>query len=203
MLTGPTGSYRAAFLVGVVATALTAGCSGRMTCHFVTLNMKSIAVEPTDAKVTPMECTTCTWWVDDQGRLNVAGWFQNASLLDKRLDRTFYLSFVLGRPSKGVGKNYIANLSTARAYIKTPLNVYGLKSSYGIVGIEHRNGDTLVGAFRINARLYARRFLGGWTTGSPYLLFGTFQAVKDTGQGRTIREATEADTFERNVRKIK
>lgn len=112
-------------------------------------------------------------------------------------DRRFLVSFVLGEPSQGVGKDYSVNRDTVSGYIKTPWNAYRFNSVYGIVGVEHRAEDRIVGAYRMHVALQPAKFLGGWGQPSPFLLYGTFDAKRNNRAGSAIRTITEENAFER------
>ncbi len=174
------------------------GCSGNIECNFVTTNFNSINVEPTDAKVFRFKCDECFWWLDESGRLNIAGKGINKSLINSTLDREFYISFVLGSPSHGIGKNYKLNSQSIRGLIKMSGNMYRFRSVYGILGIENRKQDLIKGAYRANVRVCAARLLGGWSKSTPFLICGTLQAVPDKeNKGKQIRKITEQMGYSR------
>jgi len=173
------------------------GCGGRLDCSFVSMNMRSVGVDPTDARVVDIRCPQCWWWVDASGLLNVAAAFELHRPLKGKADRTFLISFLPGKPSRGVGKNYTITRNTVRACLQTPWTAFRLTSIHGIMAIDNKNDQTLEGAFRFTASGHTAKFLGGWTGPAPYLLFGTFRAVKDTGKGHALREETERAPFKR------
>ncbi len=174
------------------------GCSGRLTCQFISTTTSRIGIEPTDAKVVRLECSQCYWWVDDEGLLNIAGKFEARSLFGGKFDRALYISFVPGVPSQGVGRDYKVNRNTVRAFVKYPPSMLRLKSTYGIMGVEHRDSGGLVGAFRANMLMQQASYLGGWGKSSPYLVFGTFSAVEDRVKGMSIRSKSEEEGFDRS-----
>jgi len=186
-------------VLGAVTLAATAvGCSGQMECNFISTHFRSISVEPTDAKVIPVTCTECYWWIDSSGLLNVAGKSeQKIGLLGQKVDRNFYISFVFGEPSQGVGKDFPVQLNTLRGVVKIAGNTSRFKSTYGIAGIENRKGDVIQGAYRTNTVLQSMDLLGEWHSPSSYLLFGTFRATKDPERGPLIRVAAEKEGFAR------
>jgi len=184
-------------LPAFLAVVAAAGCTGRLECNFVSTNMTNIMVQPTDAAVIRLQCNECYWWVDEAGRLNVAGKFTQRSPFGKQFDRQFLISFVLGEPSKGVGKNYSCDQNTVRGQIKTAANMYRFKSVYGILGIEHRSPDVIIGSYRMNIALQSAKFLGGWGPPRPYLMFGKFEAGKNGKLGTPIRKLTEATGLKR------
>ncbi len=162
------------------------------------MNFRSISVEPTDARFVNFDCNECYWWVDDAGKLNISGLGVQRSLISSDLDREFYISFVLSKPSNGVGKNYRITQSTIRGYIKTAGNVYRFRSLYGLLGSENHDGGIVRAAWRAHARIYGAKLLGGWTQASPYMIFGTLEAVPDkNNKGKSIRQKTEEDGYGR------
>ncbi len=182
------------------STLFLLGCNGNLRCSFVNTGMNDIAVEPTDARVISMDCTECYWWVDDAGRLNIAGRGIVKSLINARYDREFYLSFVLDEPSKGMGKNFGLGANSGRGLIKSGGNIYRLQTTYGILGSENRKSDVIVAAYRTNISLHAAKFFGGWSKPHPFVIFGTLTAVPDrNNMGQEIRRRTEEEGFDRKL----
>ncbi len=168
------------------------GCNGNIDCSFVTTNFNSISIKPTDAKAFRFRCSECYWWVDNSGRLNIAGQHIEKSLINSALDKEFYISFVLGSPSRGMGKDYKLNYQSVRGLIKMGGNIYRFRSTRGILGIENEGKELIRAAYRANVRIYVARLLGGWSKGTPFLIYGTLKAVSDKqGKGKQIRKITE------------
>ncbi len=184
----------------ILLTPFIIGCAGNADCNFVITNFNTISVDPTDAKAFKFRCNECYWWVDKTGRLNIAGKGINKSLLNSALDKEFYISFVLGAPSKGIGKNYKLNYQSVRGLLKMGANIYRFKSTYGILGIENRKNKIIKAAYRANIRVYAARLLGGWSKASPFLMYGTLEAIFDSsGKGQKIRKITEQMGYSRHL----
>ncbi|NLE28245.1 MAG: hypothetical protein GX629_01080 [Phycisphaerae bacterium] len=181
-----------------IMTGLLTGCGGNVRCNFVSQNMASIRVEPTDARSIMLTADECYWWVDDQGRLNLAGQGVQKSLLGSAYDREFLISFILTEPSQGVGKDYHLTLDSVRGYIKLNNNIYRFESIFGILGSENRPDNRLIASYRCNIRIQSAKLLGGWSNPVQFLIFGTLQATPDRQtKGREILRRTEEDGFER------
>ncbi len=184
----------------IIVSVFIVGCAGNVECNFVTTNFNLIRVEPTDAKAITLRCSECYWWVDDDGRLNIAGAGVSKSLVNSMLDKEFYISFVLDRPSKGVGKNYRLTSQSVRGLIKTGGAVYRFRSTYGILGSENRKNDIIKAAYRVNIRMYVAKLLGGWSRAVPFIIYGTLEAIPDKeGKGEEIREKTEQEGYSRHL----
>lgn len=181
-----------------ITTGLLTGCNGNVRCNFVSQNMSSIRVEPTDARSVKLTANECYWWVDDRGRLNLAARGIQKSLLGRNFDREFLMSFILTEPSQGVGKDYPLNTQSVRGYLKLNNNVYRFESIFGILGSENRPNNRLVASYRANIRIQGAKFFGGWSNPVPFLIFGTLEAIPDRrNKGRDILLQTEEDGFER------
>ena len=186
--------------VALPALFLIPGCGIALQANFFKADMNRISVEPTDAKILTIEADECYWWVENDGILHVAARGRTKSLLGPHLDRDFDLSFVLGPASRGSGKDFSATSETARGMIRTASGIYRMRSAYGIVGIEHRPGNRIVGAYRMFVGLQGVKYLGGWTQPNSFVLFGNFTAEENADRGREILRATEEDGFERTSR---
>jgi hypothetical protein len=172
-----------------IFTGFLAGCAGNVRCNFVSQNMESIRVEPTDARSFELDATECYWWVDDQKQLNIAGQGRLKSLLGKQYDREFAIFFKPGQPSQGVGKDYRLLRDTVQGYIQVGANLHRFESTYGLLGTENRPGEHLVAAYRCGIRIQSAKLFGGWSSGVPFLIYGTMEAVPNQeGKGQAIQE---------------
>lgn len=187
----------------LLLAAIGSGCSGRLECSFVSTNITRISVNPTNAKAFPFKCSECYWWIDSDGMLNIAAKGVKSSLLGTifrgfgGFDSSFLFSMVLGEPSQGVGKDFRANWNTVRGLVNVGPNTTRVKSTYGITGIEHRDGGIIEGAYRINVVAQGPQFLGGWKSASSYLIFGTFRAIRSSERGSPIRVLAEKEGYDR------
>jgi len=196
------GSIRIFAILSLGLFLLLPGCTGHARSGFVSANMSDIAVEPTDARTIQLNCDECYWWIDQDNRLNIAGKGIIRSLLNKNYDQEYYISFVLDEPSRGVGKNFQINAHSVRGVIKSRGNIYRFQSTYGILGSENRNTDQIIAAYRTHLSLFGAKLFGGWSKAIPFVTFGTLRAVPDRDdKGKTIREKTEADGYERKFPK--
>jgi hypothetical protein len=174
------------------------GCTGTVKCSLVSNNMSDITVEPTDARTITLDCPECYWWVDEDNRVNIAGRKIARSLINSRYDFEFYITFVLGEPSQGVGKNYQLNQTSIRGLVKSGGNILRFQGTYGILGSENRKSDTLISAYRSGIGICSSKLFGGWSNPVPFLIYGTLTAVPDReNKGKSWRKLTEAEGYER------
>jgi hypothetical protein len=182
----------------VLFAAILTGCTGSLQSSFVSTNMATIMVQPTDARTVQLNCAECYWWVDQDNHLNIAGKGIQKSLIHPRYDQEFYISFVLDEPSKGVGKNYQLNANTTRGFLKSGGNLFRFRGTYGIMGIENQKSSRLAGAYRTHISLNMSQIFGGWSSPVPFLVFGTLTAVPDArNKGKTFLKKTEEEGYER------
>jgi len=194
--------YYISFISCLFLMVIQVGCTGNLHCSFLNNNMSDIAVEPTDARVVTLDCPECYWWVDEDGRLNVAGKKIEKSLINSRYDLEFYISFVLDKPSQGVGKNYQLRQNSIRGVVRSNGNLYRFEGTYGIFGSENRKPQDLVCAYRSGIGICTAKLFGGWSKPVPFFIYGTLRAVPDReNRGKDWRKLTEAEGYERNFPK--
>jgi hypothetical protein len=181
---------------------LAAGCTGSATIQFVSLHHEEI--DPPTTKVWRFDASECYWWLDDAGELNVAMKCRQHNLLlghwgDVELD----LSFVLGEPPAGSGRNYPIRRRHTRSRFVSALQSQRLTSQAGIVGVIVEDGGAIRGSFRIwmMPQKQLRLFDFFPQQSGQLLCFGTFHAVEDAARGRAIRAHCEAEGWTRPARK--
>ena len=185
-------------LVGLAA----AGCSGTGLVQFVSVHKSEI--DPPATTVWQFDAQRCYWWLDEAGELNIALTCTRDNLLLGRFGHVeFEMSFVLGDPPAGSGRNYTITLRETRSVFRTAMQDMRLASNAGIVGVTMRNDGTLRGSFRVwlnpLANTASLSFLP--QQNGPLLCFGTLQPVKDEVRGRQIRARCEAGGWFRPPRK--
>jgi len=174
------------------------GCQGQAKVTLVGMNLRSVTLQQTDTKVLALHCTRAVHFIDQAGRLNIAAEGRWPSILGRAHSREFYISFLLDKPTAGVGKNYRANRNTVRGYYRQGPHLYRFNSLYGAIAIDNQPQDQLAGAFRITVHLCSSAWLTDWSKPLPFLMFGNFLAKPDTAdQGPTILQQTEAKGFTR------
>ena len=189
--------------LGAWAAGLTVGCSGSGVAQFVSIHPTEI--DPPATIIWRMDAQQCYWWIDQAGELNVAMTCTRNNPLLGRFGRFDYdVSFVLGDPPAGSGRNYPVQQRETRSIFVSALQKQRLVSSAGIVGVILRDDGTLRGSFRawmtpVADPTMSFSFLPQQT--GPLLCFGTFQAVKDEIRGKKIRERCEANGWTRPTRK--
>jgi hypothetical protein len=187
--------------LGAMAASLAVGCSGSGVAQFVSILPTEI--DPPATSVWRMDAQQCYWWTDEAGELNVAMTCTRNNLLLGTFGRLdFDISFVLGDPPAGSGRNYPVQQRETRSIFVSALQNQRLISNAGIVGVNVRDDGTLRGSFRTwmvpVADAMSLSFLPQQT--GPLLCFGTFQAVKDEARGKAIRARCEAGGWVRPPR---
>jgi hypothetical protein len=184
-------------LVGMLA-----GCSGSGLVQFVSMHKSEI--DPPATTVWRFDAQQCYWWIDEGGELNVSLTCVRDNLLLGKLGHVeFDMSFVLGDPPAGSGRNYTILQRETRSIFRSALQDMRLASNAGIVGVTMRDDGTLRGSFRV----WLAPLAGGASLSflpqqtGPLLCFGTFQPVKDEVRGKQIRARCEAGGWFRPPRK--
>jgi hypothetical protein len=170
--------------------AMMAGCGGNIHCTFVSQNMNSIRVEPTDTRPAQLDANECYWWVDDDGNLNIAGRSEQKSLFGKQYDREFVIWLVPGKPSQGVGKDYRLIHGKVKGYIRSGPNFHRFESTFGLIGIENRPHDRLIASYRSGLQIQSAKLFGGWSSSVLFYLFGTLEAIP-SGKGQPGEQIKE------------
>jgi len=201
LLRSTAAGERTAAVIGMVTicACVATGCQGQARVNLLNMNLARVSTRPSDTKVMTLDCGQCVHWVDQDGRLNIAAHQSWPSILGQQFSREFYISFVVDKPTAGVGSNYKVKRPTIRGYFREGAGIYRFRSLYGSLAIDNLPQDELAGAFRARIDLRALQWLGGWSKSLPFMVFGTFRAKPDRGQaGPKIREKTEAKGWERN-----
>ncbi len=188
---------QALLLLSLLATV---GCQGHARVRIISTNLSRVSLLEANTSVLTLDSDRCVHWIDQAGRLNIGLSIQQGSILGRAHSRELFISFVLDKPTAGVGRDYRANRDTLRGYYREGPKAYRFRSLYGAVAIENRSNQQLAGAFRIRLSLRASQWLGSWSRSLPFLIFGTFQATPDRAdRGRTIRQKTEVEGWTREV----
>jgi hypothetical protein len=188
--------------VAALAAGVLCGCAGSGTVQFVSLHTSEI--EPPPATAFRLDAKECCWWLDENGELNVAMNCKIRHLLLGKYGRAdFDMSFVLGPPPAGSGRNYQLHQYETRTRFVSALASQRWLSQNGIAGVTVRDDGTLKGSFRVwmipQTELQMMSFLPDRQ--GPMLCFGTFQAVKDEVRGKAIRSRSESGGWGRPTRK--
>ncbi len=185
----------------VCSVLLLAGCTGSADIQFVSLDAKEIDPPPTE--IFPFAAKECYWWVDEADELNIAMRCRKRSLvLGKYGYVDFDMSFVLGAPPAGSGRNYKISRRETRTFFLSAFQAQRLTSYSGIVGVTVKENGTLHGSFRIWMKPQAELQMFSFFPQRPgsLLCFGTFEAVKDAPRGLKIRAHCESKGGRRGPR---
>lgn len=187
----------AGLISGVALIACSAGCaSGGARLDFAALDYRSI--DPPAAKFTTLRPDRCYWWQEEDGRVVIAMQHFGPSLLfGKAGDFLFQLSLDLEGLPAGRARDYVVERRELRALARLGPAHVRFTSLRGIVALYREPGDRLRGAFRLMVARDVSQILGGWGRASNVLILGEFTAVQDAARGRSIRDATESQGWER------
>ena len=178
-----------AHALGLASLALLAGCNGSARVQVTSLTTR--AIDPPAAEIVNFNPDRCWWWLDEHGRLCIAMQQDRLSLLGPITHATFRMSFVLGEPSAGVGKNYRVDRNVMRASYHQGPSSHRFRSTQGVVAVRDRANKVYEGTFRIWALHRSSGILAGWSRAGPYLLLGRFRAMHNPQAGQTVRAETE------------
>ncbi|MFQ5422914.1 MAG: hypothetical protein ACE5F9_02925 [Phycisphaerae bacterium] len=191
-------STRPAVAATVLVMAMV-GCTGSATVQVVSL--RPDAIDPPPARVWRYDAGECYWWIDAAENLNVALRSRRHNLLLGRLgDVDLTLSFVLGKPPAGHGRNYAIRSRHTRTLIESALATQHFESYGGIADVIVEDDGMRRGSFRIWVRQRPGFSPLMFLSGQPgnFLVFGSFHAVPDENhKGRYIRQHTESGGWER------
>jgi hypothetical protein len=181
---------------------LAAGCGGRGTLQFVSLNMTDI--DPPAAEVWRFDAGQCYWWADETGELNIVLKHGQRGLLTGRLgDADLGLSLAFDKMPAGSGLNYPIRQQETRTLYLSPLATQRFTSYAGIASVIVRDDRRLRGSFRIWMTPIQEVTLLSFLPQrpGPVLCFGTFEAVEDRARGQAIRDFCESGGWARMPRK--
>lgn len=179
-----------------------AGCSGSATVRFVSLHATEIDPPPTTEW--RYDAQECYWWIDEAGELNIALRCRQQSVLLGKYGRVdLDMSWVLGDPPAGSGRNYNIRGRETRTRFLSALHDLRLTSYRGIVAVTAREDGTLKGSFRIwmSPRAGVQFFSFLPQRPGPLLCSGSFHAVRDEKRGTAIRTYCESNGWARPPRK--
>ncbi len=183
-----------AVIIPLGAVGLLVGCHGRGRVEVAALNFR--AIDPPAPRVAKLEFDSCTWWLDDDGRVCIAMDCQQPVLLGAAGELVFQLSMVLDKPPRGRARNYLVSKRELRGLARFGPAAARYVSLSGIVALYREPGDRLRGSFRLQVARQSSRMLGGWGKPHRHLMMGTFVAVPDDGRGRKIAAETAAYGWE-------
>ncbi|MBP7935809.1 MAG: hypothetical protein KA354_14270 [Phycisphaerae bacterium] len=190
----------AALRTSCLLAALSAiGCTGQGTVHMVPFMRSDFG--PAERPIASTPVTEAYYWLEPDGRLNIALRHHVASLLGKALESEWQMSIILDGLPAGAEKLYTLNARSVRAkHTRGP--AHQRFASFGGVAVTEapRNG-LLSGRFHVTVRSQRFGVFSGWSPplqrGPLIIMVGTFTAVENATRGREILERTEGDGFDR------
>lgn len=168
------------------------GCGGSAKLSFISMHSQSIdppRVEPYD-----FHAQECYWWIDEDGDLCLAVAAHEGSLFLGRLgDVDVELSFVLGKPPAGSGRDYALSQRGVRSIVRSAMQNQRFNAISGVISVLTKPGDEMHGSFRIWMTPMYETGLLSFLPGKPgpLLCYARFKAVKDPGRGRAVLRRTE------------
>jgi hypothetical protein len=177
------------------------GCSGRGTMQFVSLNMADIDPPPT--KVWKFDAQESSWWIDDDGELNLTLMHRQRSLILGKLGHVdLGLSLVFNEPPAGRARNYKIAQREGRVLYRSALANQRFVPFTGIVSVIFSDGGVVRGSFRLWMAPVAEVSFLSFLPHRPgnLLCFGTFEAVHDARRGKRVRQFCESGGHTRTAR---
>lgn len=189
-------------MLAIALLASLAGCSGSATVQFVSLHPSEI--DPPHTAVWRLDAQECYWWIDEAGELNVAMTCKRRDPLLGQYGRAdFDVSFALGDPPAGSGRNYQVQQREVRTLFLSAMATLRLTAQLGIVGVTVGKDGTIRGSFRMwmtpQGELQVLSLLPEQI--GPLLCFGTFRAVQDQARGQQIKARCESGGWTRPPRR--
>lgn len=174
---------------------LFSGCTDRGRLEMISLNTRRItSAEPLVISLRPEESY---WWLDEQGTLCIAFRGSHDSIFGPAFSRELLLSFVLGEPPAGSGREYAVNTNTLRFRRRAGLNHLRGHSLTGAAVVWDYGRPRLRGRFRLTLRQQTYSVLTDWTGDARYLVVGEFEAKFNPAAGARILAATEEGVMKR------
>lgn len=174
-----------------VIVAGAAGCTGHARITLIPLSSSAIEPDgPLEIRLNPQECY---WWVDDDGKLNLAMAYHNLSLLGNYTRDALELSLILGEPASRPERRYSVDRKTARGVWHRGAFHLRLRSRRGAVALRLRDDNILVGRFRLFCMSQSFGVLTGWNSRAQVLVQGQFTAFHDEHHGKPIFERIEKE----------
>lgn len=169
------------------------GCGGSADLSFVSLHTQ--AIDPPRVEPYELRAQECYWWHDSDGDLCLAMRSHQANVFLGRVgDVDVELSFVLGKPPAGSGRDYPLGPRGVRTIIRSAMQNQRYNTMSGVMCVLVKPGDEMHGSFRIwmspMNELGLLSFLPGKP--GPLLCYGRFKAIKGAGSGQAILARTEA-----------
>lgn len=160
------------------------GCSGSARIGFVSLNTQSI--DPPRVEPFEFSADECYWWTDDSGDLRIALHARQRNLLLGKLGVVdIDVSFCLGKPPAGLGRDYPLHQHEPRVMIRSVMQTQRFASVSGIASILVKPQDQLHGSFRILLNPVTEPGMLSIlpVKPGPILCYGTFRAVRNAQRG--------------------
>jgi hypothetical protein len=174
---------------------LSPGCAGSGRLEMISLNTRRItAAEPLVITLRPGESY---WWLNEQGALCIALRGSHDSIFGPGFSRELLLSFVLGEPPAGPGREYSITTNTLRFRRRAGLTHLRGHSLTGAAVVWDYGRSTLHGRFRMTLRQQTYSVLTDWTGDARYLVVGEFKARFNPAAGARILVATEEGVMKR------
>lgn len=176
-----------------LAALVFAGCGGSAKVSFISLHTQ--AIDPPRVEPFDLDVQECFWWLDADGDLCLAMRSHQGNIfLGQVADMDVELSFVLGKPPAGSGRDYTLGPRGVRTIVRSALQNQRYNTLSGIICVLTKPPDELHGSFRIwmtpMNELGLLSFLPGKP--GPVMCYGRFRAIKSAARGQEILARTES-----------
>lgn len=194
----PKLSALASLLSLLAAPVLAGGCAGGGRFDIISMQMGDLDEDrPLMSTFHPGECY---YWIDEEGKINVAMHYENIPLLGRFSRVSFDLSFELDDPPAGRARQYQLRSREFRGTARLGALVHRFMSYQGVGAIWQDGPGRFRGRFRTLVRHESFSVLTGWVRAAPLLFLGEFRAVLDAERGRAINQASESGGWPRPPR---
>lgn len=176
-----------AWFGGVLAgLCLWTGCHRAGQVEIASLNY--VAIDPPAPRVSRVGLDHCYWWMDEEGRVQIAmerdqSWVLGPTHVEHFV---FQMALTLEKPPAGKSRNYLLSKRQMNGAARFGPAHSRFVSAAGIVALYREPGDHMRGSFRIRVARQGLQLLGGWSPVSRHLMMGTFIAKHDEERGQRI-----------------
>lgn len=185
---------------GCLLVALSAiGCTGHGTVHMVPFMRSDFG--PAERPIVTTPVSEAYYWLEPDGKLNIALRHHAASLLGRVFESDWQMSMVLDGLPAGAEKLYTLNPRSVRVKHSQGPAHQRFASFAGVAVAGAPKNGVMEGRFHITVRGQQFGVFSGWSPPLPrgplIVMVGTFTAVENATRGHAILERTEGDGFDR------
>lgn len=165
------------------------GCGGRAELSAVPFSRNDIT-EQEPLIVRLPTASTCVWFTDDAGRVNVAMRHDGLALLGKYSKTSWVMSMRLGQPPAGRSLRYRIERAAVRGICTSGLAHQRFDARWGVLVLDRQSLNRFRGRFQIASAQQQFTLFSGWSPAGPMapllIMVGEFEAVHDEKLGRAL-----------------